>query len=245
MNFHARYGQIEVSGGKMDFFDAVKARRSVRVFNDQPVPEEVIQKALDAALLAPNSSNMQTWGFYRVSSPEKKAALVEACMGQSAARTAPELIVITAERRNWKRNQGEMLRLLRENQGPKFAFDYYGKLIPLMYGFTWLAPLKWALFNTVGIFRPMARRPWSAGGIDEVCIKSAALASENFMLAIAAQGYGTCPMEGFDERRVKRILGLKMTDRVVMVISAGLPNPEKGVWGPQVRFTREWFVRNI
>jgi nitroreductase len=203
-----------------------------------------MERAIDAALIAPNSSNMQTWGFYWVQSPEKKEALVKACLSQGAARTAQELLVVTAEPRRWRRNQKEMMRVLREAKAPSFALDYYGKLIPFLYGFQFLAPLKWLLFNGVGLFRPLARRPWSPRDRAEVAIKSAALASENFMLAIAAQGYHTCPMEGFDESRVKRLLGLKCSDRVAMVISVGEADPA-GIWGPQVRFERSWFVHRV
>jgi nitroreductase len=229
----------------MEFHDAVRARRSVRVYTGEAVPEAVMDSALDAALLAPNSSNMQTWGFYWVRDPGKKAALVRACMSQSAARTAQELVVVVAEPGRWRANRKEMLRLLTEHQAPKIAFDYYGKLIPFTYGFRFLSPLKWVFFQAAGLFRPMVRRPWSGRDIQEVSIKSAALAAENFMLAITDAGFGTCPMEGFDESRVKRLLSLSFSDRVVMVISVGRPSPEKGIWGPQVRFPREWFVRKI
>jgi nitroreductase len=91
----------------------------------------------------------------------------------------------------------------------------------------------------------MVRRPWSFRDLQEVSIKSAALASENFMLAISAQGYSTCPMEGFDEARVKRILSLSWTDRVVMVISVGRENAARGVWGPQFRFSRDRFIHKV
>jgi nitroreductase len=63
------------------------------------------------------------------------------------------------------------------------------------------------------------------------------------MLAIAAEGYGTCPMEGFDELRVKRLLGLGFGDRVVMVISVGEPEVSRGIWGAQIRFDPKEFVR--
>jgi nitroreductase len=229
----------------MDFFEAVRIRRSVRSYTDERVPEEVMERALDAALLAPNSSNMQTWGFYWVRSPREKSLLVQACMSQGAARTAQELLVVVAEPRRWKENRNEMLRILNENQAPKFALDYYSKLIPFTYGFRWLAPLKWLLFSIAGWFRPMVRRPWSGRDIEEVSIKSAALASENFMLAISAQGFSTCPMEGFDEARVRRLLGLTCADRVVMVISVGRENSARGVWGPQIRFPREKFIKRV
>ena len=229
----------------MEFFEAVRARRSIRKYTDKEVPESVIQNALDAALLAPNSSNMQTWGFYWVKTPEKKEKLIKACLSQGAARTAKELIVVTAEPRRWKRNRVEMIKRMKEANSPSFMFPYYEKLIPIMYGFQILAPLKWLLFNAVGIFKPLMRRPWSPRDRAEVSIKSATLACENFMLAITAQGFATCPMEGFDEWRVKRLLGLGFSDRVAMVISVGEPDLERGIWGPQIRFDRNWFVHPV
>ena len=59
----------------MDFFELVNKRRSVRKFKDEKVPKEVITKSLDAALLAPNSSNLQPWEFYWVRTAEKKKKL--------------------------------------------------------------------------------------------------------------------------------------------------------------------------
>ena len=55
----------------MDYFDLVRKRRSVRKFLNEKVPEEVITKALKAALLAPNSSNLQPWEFYWVKEYKK------------------------------------------------------------------------------------------------------------------------------------------------------------------------------
>ena len=55
----------------MEFFEVIKKRRSVRKFTEQPVDSELIRKALDAALIAPNSSNMQSWEFYWVKDPQK------------------------------------------------------------------------------------------------------------------------------------------------------------------------------
>ena len=88
------------------------------------------------------------------------------------------------------------------------------------------------------------RKPWSARDISEIAIKSAALASENIMLAAAALGYDSCPMEGIDEFRIKRTLKLGWRARVVMVISIGERAPD-GVWGSQLRLPREWFVKEV
>ena len=221
----------------MEFFDTVRLRRSIRKYTQKAVPSEVIQKALDAALIAPNSSNLQTWEFFWVKSPEKKLKLVKACMSQSAARTAQELLVVVANPSLWKKTNPEMLKYVRSMKVHKLISTYYEKLVPITYGLTLLAPLKWLVISLVGLFRPITRGP--------VSLKSAALASENFMLAITAQGFATCPMEGFDEVRVKNLLGLNGRTRVVMVLSVGEADPEKGTWGPQIRFNREWFIHVV
>ena len=122
--------------------------------------------------------------------------------------------------------------------------SYYGRVIPVTYGFRFFSVLKWLLVNGVGLFKPMIRRPWSARDISEVSIKSAALAAENMMLAAAALGFDSCPMEGMDESRIKKILNLGCRARVVMVISFGERAPE-GVWGPQIRLPRDWFVHEV
>jgi nitroreductase len=56
--------------------------------------------------------------------------------------------------------------------------------------------------------------------------ETVALACEKFMLVITAQGYTTCPIEGFDEVLVKQILGLGRVSAVVMVISVERGNPQ-------------------
>ena len=60
----------------MDFFEAVKNRRSIRKFTSQAVSKEIMQKSFDMAMLAPNSSNTQTWNFLWVTS-NKKEKLIE------------------------------------------------------------------------------------------------------------------------------------------------------------------------
>lgn len=228
----------------MEFSDVIKSRRSIRGYTDKPVPASVMNKALDEALLAPNSSNMQSWEFYWVKSPEKKQKLIEACLNQSAARTAQELIVSVASIHHWKRNAKAMSDSLRASGADAKVLVYYDKLMPTIYGYSFFSPLKWLSMNVRGLFRPTPRRPATTRDLQEIAIKSAALACENFMLSIRNQGFDTCPMEGMDESRVEKILNLKSTDRVVMVISVG-ERTEKGIWGAQVRHSRDWFIKEV
>ncbi len=228
----------------MDFFETVERRRSIRKYSEKQVPAGVMTRAIDAALLAPNSSNMQTWQFHWVRSEQKKKDLILACLSQGAAATAQELLVVSVRPSLWKKTSKDILKSAIPAGLEKQMLEYYGKFIPFIYGLQIFAPLKWLMFNIIGIFKPLPRKPWSLRDREETCIKSAALASENFMLAMAAQGFDSCPMEGFDEKRVKKILNLKYGDRVVMVISAG-ERVDRGVWGPRYRSPRDWFVFEV
>ena len=221
----------------MDFFEAIKQRRSIRQYTSAPVSEEIIKKSIEAAVIAPNSSNVQTWNFYWVKSAEKKSLLVKACLSQSAARTAAELMVVTADPKLWRRSQKPLIKWAVDSQAPKPVHVYYEKLIPMTYRwglFNSLAPFKWLFANAVGLFRPFLKGPFTRRDLQEVAIKSAALACENFVLALTAQGVSSCMMEGFDEGRVKRLLRLNSSTRVVMVIAIGYAS-NKGTWGPQWR----------
>jgi nitroreductase len=47
----------------MDTLEAIHTRRSVRAYQDKPVPEELINKLLAAAMAAPSARNQQPWEF--------------------------------------------------------------------------------------------------------------------------------------------------------------------------------------
>ena len=49
---------------------ALRSRRSVRRFKPDPVPEELVQRLLEAATLAPSASNKQPWKFLVVQNRE-------------------------------------------------------------------------------------------------------------------------------------------------------------------------------
>lgn len=46
--------------------ELIKTRRSIRKFQDKPVPEEILVKAVELAAWAPNGGNKQAWQFWIV-----------------------------------------------------------------------------------------------------------------------------------------------------------------------------------
>lgn len=234
------------------FEKIIRARRSVRVYDSTPVPEAVMRQALEWALLAPNSSNLQCWQFYWVKHPISKKTLAKYCFNQPAARTAQELVVAVARPSLWKAHAKQMIAAFdeAERQGEKIpasARAYYTKLAPFVYtqgplGIIGL--LKKVLFFFRGLVQVTPREPTTAAGMKLWAAKSSALACQNFMMGITAQGFDTCPMEGFDSKRVKSLLDLSCSDEVVMVISVG-KRADNGVYGPRVRFPSSQFIKEI
>jgi nitroreductase len=87
--------------------------------------------------------------------------------------------------------------------------------------------------NIVGLFRPIVYQV-SESDMRVVVHKTCALAAQTFLLAMANEGYDTCPMEGFDSRIVKRILQLPFGAEINMVISCGIRD-NQGIWGERIR----------
>lgn len=232
-----------------EFKKLINARRSVRRYTDEVIPDHIVNDCLDMALLAPNSSNLQPWEFYRIKNKDVKEKIVHACFSQSAAKTSAELIVCVARRDTWRAHSKQMLEEFAKLPvaTPAVAKTYYGKLVPLVYTvgpLSLLTPFKWIFNTVVGLFKVVPRDPISASGMNTWAVKSTALACENLMLAFRAYGYDTCPMEGFDSWKVKSAMNLTGNSEIVMIISAGR-RADGGVYGPRIRFPREQFVKTI
>jgi nitroreductase len=226
-------------------------RRSVRIYEQTPVPDEVVQKCLDAALLAPTSSNLQCWEFYWIKSEEAKKKVSEICLSQPAASTAPVLIACVARTKTWKKNRNLMLDHFKKmkDEGktlPKSVTSYYEKLVPFVYsqGFGFFGFIKRILFFFRGLKTPTPREPVSEADMRLWAVKTTARACQNLMMAFSAAGYDTCPMEGYDSTRLKKFLKLKCDAVTVMVISAGKRAPN-GIYGPRIRFDKSEFIKTV
>ena len=232
-----------------EFEKAIRSRRSVRVYADDPVPESVMRKCLELATLAPNSSNLQCWEFYWVRNASKKKELARLCLGQPAAATAQELVVCVARLDTWKRNSKMVLEHLVANQAdvPAAKLNYQRKIVPLAYGqgpFYVFGPLKKLMIAIMGLFRVVPRGPAGKADMRVWAHKTTALACENLMLSLRAFGFDSCPMEGMDERRVQKLLGLPRAAEVCMVVSAG-KRDKNGVYDKQFRLDQSLTVFEV
>ena len=233
-----------------EFQEIINRRRSNRKFDPMvEVPAEVIKRSLERAILSPNSSNMQLWEFYWIRSEEEKKKFGDLCLGQNAAKTAKEIVVFVTRKDLWKKhakwNYDRLIAGIKgePNKLQKRGLDYYGKLMPLAYRsdiFGLFAFLRRCLSFFMGLRKPFMR---FGGKADQrvTVHKSCALAAQTFMLSIAAEGFESCPMEGFDELRVKKVLQLPAGAEINMIISVG-KGTEEGIWGPRFRLPYEEVV---
>lgn len=233
---------------------ALRRRRSVRRYTNQTIAEQDMRDVLEAGVLAPNSSNLQPFDLYWVRSADKKASLVKACLSQSAARKAQELVVCVARWDQWNETRKEYLTFLEGEQNvPKPVMLYYKRLSQGLYS---LGPA--GVFGNArkvgamvtGLMRPVPRAPFDREDMRVWAVKSASLACENMMLAAAAKGFDSCPMEGNDPLYVADVVGLtrsewKQTWDIAMVLSFGYRDPNGGVWGKQWRRSREKLIHEI
>jgi len=96
----------------VDFFEAVKGRRSIRAFKGDPVGDEVLMKVLEAAQWAPSAGNLQARDFIVVKDPDVKERLARAALGQWFIAEAPVNVVVCANLERSASRYGERGRRL-------------------------------------------------------------------------------------------------------------------------------------
>jgi len=230
-----------------EFQEIINFRRSNRSFDQAiEVPDDVIRKSLERAVVSPNSSNMQLREFHGIQSKPELEKYVPLCLNQRAAKTAQDLVVFVTRRDKWRERAKWNLEKIKStivgepNILQKSAINYYRKLIPLVYAndpFGFMTLIRKSISFFMGLRKPFYR----TGGLSRqriVVHKSCALAAQTFMLSVAAEGFHTCPMEGFDKKRVKRALNLPRKAEINMIIAVG-KGTEEGVWGPRFRVPNE------
>ena len=237
--------------------EAIEYRRSVRKYLDTGLDEEKVKNCIRNATLAPNSSNMQLWEFYHVTDNEILKKLSKACFDQNAAKTAVNMVVFVARRDKWRERAKYNLDFLEDmfNKQEKEGMDverrrkvsrrYYKKLMPTIYTdfFGLIGVYKKILSFFIGMFRPIYREV-TFSDLRVITHKSVALAAENFMLSMAEIGYDTCPMEGSDTSRVKKILNLPRKAEINMIIGCGI-RAENGVYSDRFRVPFEDVYKKI
>ena len=232
--------------------DAINFRRSVRKFDpNKEIDTEIVKKCIENGVLAPTSSNLQLWEFYHITNKDLLRKVSKICFDQPAASTAKQIVITLVRRDLWKKRANQNIDFFdsKKQKLNQKQYDltkkYYTKAVPLVYNdFLGIySYCKYLLANFLGFFRVMYRQLRNSD-TRVVAHKSAALASQNFMISMAGFGYDTCPMEGSDTSRVKKILNLPSKAEITMIIGCGIRS-ENGVYTERFRVPFEKVYKKI
>jgi nitroreductase len=76
----------------MDVYEAIRTRQSIRRYRPDPVPDDVLDRVLNAMRLAPSAGNLQPWRFVVVRDAAMRERLAKASSGQEWIAHAPAII---------------------------------------------------------------------------------------------------------------------------------------------------------
>lgn len=240
----------------MTLAEIILHRRSVRKFDPTyPFDHEAVTRALELSILAPNSSNLQCWEFYRLRDKEKIKQLLPLCLKQNAVRSASELVLFVSRKDQWREHckwhldniQREITAGLGDETRHQKGLRYYGTSIPFLYKSDLIG--LYSLIRKINLWvKHLRNKPFlnwtTSSDIRVVSHKSLALAAANFMLSMTEQGYASCPLEGFDEYKVKRFLHLPSKAEISMIIACGKGLPE-GIYTERRRIDYNQVVHEL
>ena len=184
--------------------DSIRARRSMKSFKSDPIPEATLQELLSLMQDAPSSWNFQPTRVVMIRSMAQKEALAAAAWGQKQILEAPVTFVFAVSIRGWEKNMSEILKLGVSSGAwtQKFA-DWIGE-------------------NAPGFQKGLGDKE------REYAIKDAIIMATTLALAAQSKGYSNCYITGWDEAKVKEIIGVEGDKdiAIALLLPIGLPNSQ-------------------
>lgn len=89
----------------METWDALRARRNVRSYDDRPIPEADLERILEAARRSPSASNRQRWDFVLVTDRAQLEELAAVWQGAGHIATSAATVVLVAPAGGEERSQ--------------------------------------------------------------------------------------------------------------------------------------------
>jgi nitroreductase len=81
----------------MDAIEAIRTRRSVRKYEDRPVPEKILRELLAAAMSGPSARNAQPWHFVVLDDPGLLGQIPQFAPNAEMISRAPVAILVCAD----------------------------------------------------------------------------------------------------------------------------------------------------
>jgi nitroreductase len=209
----------------MALLDDLKWRYATKKMNGQTVPEDKLNYILEAARLAPSSSGLQPYQVFVITNKNLLGQIRVFSNDQSQITDCSHLLVFVAwENYSYERMEDVFLRTVRERGLADNAMEAYHKGL-------------WNLYDSLG-------QKWQS----EHSAKQAYIALGLAVAAAAEQKVDATPMEGFDNAKMDKLLGLERLGlKSVAILPLGYRDEGKDwlVNLKKVRTPRERFITEL
>lgn len=195
---------------------AIAERRATPSFDGVPIPDADLKKILEAGLSAPSGYNMQPWRFIVVRTDDQKKRLRAASFNQPKVEEASAVIVACGDADGWR--NGDLDEMIRLGRGGGMSENYADQ----------------ARTNIPGY---LANHP----NLTAWLYKHVMIAFTSMMLMAEVMGYDSAPMEGFEEEKVRDVLKLPLSYRVVALLALGHLRGEDKFYGGRFSMARTVF----
>lgn len=183
----------------MEFKGALTFRHACKIFDEnKKISKDEFSEILEAGRLAPSAMNMQNWEFEIIKDKELLSKVKKACWDQIQITSASELIIVYAKISELKND------------------EYIKKIISLR------AKSKEdqeAYFNKIKAFIKD-----NVGSSDEQIYgwsrAQCYIAAQNMMMQAAVLGIDSCPIEGFVECKLNKVLEINPKEKRVAIVLA-------------------------
>lgn len=172
--------------------DAIRSRRAVKHYDaNHRMTEEEVNELLSLAVLSPTAFNIQNWRFVVVTDQGLRKQIREVAWDQAQVTDASLFIVLCADLKSW------------EKQPDRYWVN---------------APQEVQEFMLPAIDEYYR-------GKDQVqrdeAMRSCGIVAQTLMLAAKSMGYDSCPMDGFDFKKVAELIHLPEDHVIAMFIAIG------------------------
>jgi len=181
----------------MDVMEAIQKRRSIRRYKSDDIPDDVLDRLLNAMRLAPSAKNRQPWKFVVVRDRTIKSKVAAAC----SWRTADGKLVS----QNWIAEAPVVIVACGFEKEAAVRYCKKGDVITA----------DWVALEAEMAQAPIeyeSALPWDM-----------AIAMDHLMLAATAEGLGTCWVGGLNEEEMKEILSIPDDVRAPLAMVLGYP----------------------
>lgn len=164
----------------MNVSQAIQTRKSIRLYQEQDVPQEDLLKILDAGRLAPSGKNSQNWHFVVVRGQELKEQIAQAIIDKN------EEIASVIDHKD-------------PEKGKRFRSFNKSYTLNQLSAPVWI--LVYATLHTTSAYEGLRFANYPQEALDGLLLRSPSMqnigaAMENMTLQAVELGYGSCWMTG-------------------------------------------------